>query len=254
MPGFVLRPGAATSITVQLPVTGSDPEGPRVWELRGQYRTRDSKAVQWLMSLHNRLPRDMQLDRLIYRPGVYQGSLLGRYPENYDSMMTNELGWRFKVVSLGPNGRGLYREWRPGGEVEHVTRSRLNVFAQTTNFLGKSVIVTATTPTMLVGIETELPPGMITTKGELTFYRGQLDQVADEAIRLRAPLTNSTETFKSVEIRMADILGIRWVRKDADQEQREEMERVLGLDRPVNAKQPIRSQTNRTSSAAGSRR
>jgi hypothetical protein len=229
MPGFVLRPGAATSITVKLPVTGSDPDGPRVWELRGQYRTRDSKAAQWLMSLHDRLPRDMQLDQLIYRPGVYQGSLLGRYPENYDSMMTNELGWRFKVVSLGPDGRGLHREWRPGVEVERAIRnSRLNVFALMTNVLGKSVIVTATTPTMLVELGTEPPPGMITTKGELTFYRGQLDQVADEAIRLRAPFTNSTEIFNTVEIRMANILGIRWVRKDADQEQREEMERVLG--------------------------
>jgi hypothetical protein len=256
MPGFVLRPGAATSITVQLPVTGSDPEGPRIWELQGRYRTRDSKAAQWLMSLHDRLPRDMQLDWLIYRPGAYQGSLLGRYPENYDFMMTNELGWRFKVVSLGPDGRGLYREWRPGVEVEHVTRnSRLNVLALTTNVLGKSVIVTAATPTMLVGLGTEPPPGMITTKGELTFYRGQLDRVTDEAIRLRAPFTNSTETFESVEIRVADILRIRWVRKDADEEQREEMERVLGQHSgPVNANQPIRSQTNRTSSAAGSRR
>jgi hypothetical protein len=178
------------------------------------------------MALHNRLPRVMQLDRLIYRPGVYQGSLLGRYPENYDSMMTNELGWRFKVVSLGPDGRGRYREWRPGGEVEHAARNpRLNVFALTTNVLGKSVIVTATTPAMLVGLGTEPPPGMITTKGELTFYRGQLDQVADEPSAPCAP-HQFDRNLQERGIRGRHS-AIRSVIRDADQEQREELKRVL---------------------------
>ena len=107
LPNIVLRPGATVSTNLQLPATDTDRDGPRIWELKAQYRTRESKATEWLQNLHDRLPRDMQMDRFIYRPGTYQGNLVGRYPENYDSMLTNELGWRLKIIGFGLNGRGL---------------------------------------------------------------------------------------------------------------------------------------------------
>jgi len=123
MPRLVLRPGAVTSFAVSLPATGSDPDGLRVWDLSAQHQSRDSTVIKWLRALQDRLPADWHADCL---PRVGYGDFQVGYPENYYSVLTNELGWRIiartNMIVGGPNGvfGGLTKQFelRPGGKAE----------------------------------------------------------------------------------------------------------------------------------------
>jgi hypothetical protein len=102
--GVVLRTGRVTSLTVQLPATGSDPDGPRVWVFRGTYHTRHGLGHRLLRVVQDRLNVE-----LVYVPAEWAGDFLRTYPENYDSMLTNELGWRY-VTLRSPYRGGLTRQ------------------------------------------------------------------------------------------------------------------------------------------------
>lgn len=97
MPGVVLSPGASTAVTFRLPMTGKDPEGPRIWQFRGQYQARDNTAKEWLRTLQDHLPPTLELLDL---PGIFQAGLEGEFPANAGSMLTNELRWRKTVINV----------------------------------------------------------------------------------------------------------------------------------------------------------
>ena len=82
----------------------------------------------------------------------------------------------------------------------------------TTNDIGKPIVVIAQTPTQVTLIGSEPPPGMITTKGDTTVYRGQLSQIVQNGIRIRAPFPHAPDTFKSVGISAKDIKSIEFTK------------------------------------------
>jgi len=80
-------------------------------------------VIKWLRALQDRLPADWHADCL---PRVGYGDFQVGYPENYYSVLTNELGWRIiartNMIVGGPNGvfGGLTKQFelRPGGKAE----------------------------------------------------------------------------------------------------------------------------------------
>jgi hypothetical protein len=196
--GRVLEPRKATSITLKLPVTTSGSDGPRVWEFRCAYRTRISSVYAWLEKLQSRLPRGLQADL----PRVWNGQFEARYPENYDSVLTNDLGWRFKFVGRGPFG--LYKDWRPAVEAATPFQRSFveSIFSQSA---GQRVVIIALAPTTSERIRTNKASGMVTIRKEFAIYRGQLDGITEEGLRIRALATNESGVFETVEVRAADI-------------------------------------------------
>jgi len=82
----------------------------------------------------------------------------------------------------------------------------------TINEIGRPIVVIAQTPAQVTLIGYEPPPGMITTKGDTTVYRGQLSQVVQNGIRIRAPFPHAPDTFKSVGISAKDIKSIEFTK------------------------------------------
>ena len=86
-------------------------------------------------------------------PQVWRHRIGARYPENYENVLTNALGWRFRVVSRGLHGAGVHREWRPA--VESATPCQHDLVEQMlTHHTGRQVVLTAARPAR----KTPLPP------------------------------------------------------------------------------------------------
>jgi hypothetical protein len=258
--GPLLRRGAATTLAVQLPTHGDATNQPRVWELHGNYRTRLSEFNRYLTMLQDGLPRHPRLFNL---PQVWQGDFTARWPKNFDSVLTNDLGWRLKVVAKGMLHGGLLREWRPAVEAATALQREM-VERLVTTYRGKMFILTAVATTPSMGAMTNQVPEIETIKGDLAFYCGWLDGTTEEGIRIRAVVPSESGRYETVEVRTADILGFRSILGDVDSALRLEMESWLGQremkswlgqpDGAANASQPIRPEASPTSSAAGSRR
>jgi hypothetical protein len=245
----LLRRGSTTIIDVQLPADGETNAEPRVWELHGDYKTRLTKWNRWLTRIQHRLPSDL---RILNLAQVCQGSFSSRFPENYDSMLTNELGWRSKVISLGVGGRGISREWRPA--IEEVPPQKHQFLKDMISKCGTNpVVVTARVPDPSIGPSNNAVGKMAILRGEFAFYVGQPEYASEEIFRIRAPEVNGNCDF--VEVRTADILGWTMIYGDTDAAISKAMERWLGRpDGSARGNRPIQTETNRTSSAADSRR
>jgi hypothetical protein len=80
----------------------------------------------------------------------------------------------------------------------------------TINDIGRPIVVVAKTPTMVVGSGSPPPPGLITTKGDTTVYKGQLSQIVEGGIMVRAPFPETPDTFKAVGIMAKNIKSIKF--------------------------------------------
>jgi hypothetical protein len=81
--------------------------------------------------------------------------------------------------------------------------------------IGRPIVVVAKTPTQVldVSVGSPQPPGLITTKGDTTVYRGQLSQIIEGGIMVRAPFPQTPDTFKAVGIMAKDIQSIQFTDK-----------------------------------------
>jgi len=80
----------------------------------------------------------------------------------------------------------------------------------TINDIGRPIVVVAKTPTKVVHIGSPPPQGLMTTKGDITVYRGQLSQIVEGGIRIRAPFPHNPDAYKSVGITAKDIRSIEF--------------------------------------------
>jgi hypothetical protein len=80
----------------------------------------------------------------------------------------------------------------------------------TINDIGRPIVVVAKTPIEVVHIGSPPPPGLITTKGDFTVYTGQLSQIVEGGIRIRAPFPQNPDAYKSVGIMAKDIQSIEF--------------------------------------------
>ena len=80
----------------------------------------------------------------------------------------------------------------------------------TTNDIGRPIIVVAKTPTEVVHVGSPPPQGLIITKGDVTAYRGQLSQIVEGGIIIRAPFPHNPDVYKSVGIMAKDIRSIQF--------------------------------------------
>jgi hypothetical protein len=202
MPGAVVQPRKAISIRQQLPASPGAGGAPRVWEFSGSYKTRPRKLYQWLGALQDRLPPAWQRFNL---PKPWFHKFDGRYPENYESVLTKDLGWRFKAVSWG--GQAPWVDWGPP-----VASPQQREFMRqlATFYAGKPVIVTAAAP--LGGVDTNKAPGMIILKDLLVRYYGQVERTTELGVRMRAITANEAGNFDTVEVRAEDVLAIEPIR------------------------------------------
>jgi hypothetical protein len=80
----------------------------------------------------------------------------------------------------------------------------------TINDIGRPIVVVAKTPIEAVHVGSPPPPGLITTKGDFTVYTGQLSQIVEGGIRIRAPFPQNPDAYKSVGIMAKDIQSIEF--------------------------------------------
>ena len=80
----------------------------------------------------------------------------------------------------------------------------------TINDIGRPIVVVAKTPTEVVGVGSPPPPGLITTKGGTTVYKGQLSRIVEGGIMVRAPFPQTPDTFKAVGIMAENIRSIEF--------------------------------------------
>ncbi|MCX6921936.1 MAG: hypothetical protein NT154_01765, partial [Verrucomicrobia bacterium] len=244
----------ATTITLPLPAQASGSATPRVWELQCSYRTRISKVDDWLGAVVARLPRGLQV---IDVPCVGKDQSVARYPENYDRVLTNDLGWRHKFMGGFSGAAG--REWRPA--VEAPTPQQRSWAEKIVRELGgQRIAILALALTTPGGAGSNKSPAMVIIKKEFAVYRGQLDGITEESVRIRAPVANESGQFETVEVRIADIR--QWAfGKYALEDPEAVFEWMMTphpmLDPRIDARmvaQQLAQQTNRSSPTAGFRR
>ncbi len=80
----------------------------------------------------------------------------------------------------------------------------------TINDIGRPIVVVAKTATVVASVGSPPPPGLITTKGDTTVYKGQLSQIVEGGIMVRAPFPQTPDTFKAVGIMAKNIKSIEF--------------------------------------------
>jgi hypothetical protein len=154
----------------------------------------------WIGALEDRLPPAL---RLVFVPSVRDGQFSARSPENYDSVLTNELGWRFKFIGWRAD-ESAHRELRPA--VEAATPLDPWAAEAMIRYAGQPVIIFAVAP-VSGGVVSNKAPGMVTMIGEIAVYRGQVEGTTKESIWIGAPAANESGNLETVEVRAADMRG-----------------------------------------------